>query len=56
MNKRVTKKPYVIDAIKIIQEDPCIIMVSQDEFDKFMKIRGSDIAIERCRVIIVVGK
>ena len=55
-NRRVTKTPYVIKAIKVVQENPCIIMVSQSEFDRFMKIRGSGIALERCRVIIVVGK
>jgi len=55
-NKRVTKTPYVIEALKVVQDNPCIIMVSKKEFDEFRKLRGSDIVLERAKVIIVVGK
>ena len=53
LDKRVTEKPFVMNAKSLLKDKPCIIIVSNEEAKKFNDYKNSNRVLEHCRVIIV---
>lgn len=53
LDKRVTEKPFVMKAKSLSKDKPCIIIVSNEEAQKFNDYKNSNRVLEHCRVIIV---
>ncbi len=53
LDKRVTEKPFVMNAKSLSKDKPCIIIVSNEEALKFNEYKNSNRVLEHCRVIIV---
>ena len=53
LDKRVTEKPFVMNAKSLSKDKPCIIIVSNEEALKFNDYKNSNRVLEHCRVIIV---